>query len=50
MASRKYNINVHIRINRMRNIFSKPREPNNENPTGYVQRDGGLGYEGKGKD
>jgi hypothetical protein len=34
----------------MRNDFSKPREPNNENWTGCPQRYGIFGYERKGKD
>jgi hypothetical protein len=38
MAPQIYEPNATVTVNRMRNYLSKPREPNNENLTGYLQR------------
>jgi hypothetical protein len=45
-----YEVNVNIRVNRMRSCLSKPREPNNGNLRGCLERSVFLGYERKRKD
>jgi hypothetical protein len=45
MALRRYEMNMNIRVNRMRNGLSKLCESNNENMTECLQRYVVFGYE-----